>query len=121
MVSAKTCPGCGASDLGRGRCRTAWQELVRDLTPLRRYRCRACGRQGWTVRPLPRSQHPGELMRSRPAGPWPGRPLEERDQATRWRAAVRLALSVLLALLLGAVAASRLVSCQSQGIAASAE
>ena len=121
MLAATSCPGCGSDDLGRGHCRTRRAVLLRDVTPLRRFRCRACGREGWTLRPLPRSRHPDELLRSSPSGRRPGRSAERRDRASRWRGAARLALSVALALLLGALAANRLVSCQSQPPPAGAE
>ena len=115
-------PGLRIEELGRGRCRGHWQELLRDATPLRRFRCRACGREGWTLRPLPRSQHPAERLRVQPAAaPRHGRRPEPRDGQARRAGLVRLLLSVALAVLLGAVAANRLVSCQSQGSPAAAE
>jgi hypothetical protein len=121
MLPAKTCPGCGADDLGRCRCRTTWQELVRDLSPLRRFRCRACGREGWTIRRLPRSQHPEELLRNHATGRPVGRAAEARDEAARWQGLLRLLVSVALALLLGALAANRLVACQTQAPTAAGE
>jgi len=121
MVPAKTCPRCGADDLGRGRCRTRWQELLRGLSPLRRFRCHACGREGWTIRRLPRSQHPDELRRTHATGRPAGRAAEARDEAARRQGLLRLLVSVALALLLGAVAANRLVACQTPAPAAAGE
>jgi hypothetical protein len=114
MAPPQTCPACGSDDLGRGRCRTAWQEFVRDVTPLRRFRCHACGSEGWTARQLPHSHHPSEQARARHGGLPGGRPVEERDRQARWRSAARFIVTVLAALLLGLVVADRLVSCQGQ-------
>jgi hypothetical protein len=114
MASAPTCPACGSDDLGRGRTRTAWQQFLRDATPLRRYRCHACGAEGWTFRHLPRSQHPAEQQRGRLGVGLAGRPIEDRDVDARWRGTARALVMVAAALLLGAAAADRLVSCQGQ-------
>ena len=112
-MPAPTCQACGSDQVHRVHARTPWQRLVRGLTPLRRYGCEACGHRGWT------SGHLAHRDRARPA---PGavavvrsaRPPEARDLRARWRSRTRLALTVLAALLLGAIAAGRLVSCQNQ-------
>jgi hypothetical protein len=118
----KTCPACGSAELGRGRSRTAWQRFLRDRTPFRRFRCRACGAEGWTAGRLPHSQHPEEQVRALAAPEQrPGRPIEPRDVRARWRAVRRTIVTIGIALLLGAIVANRLVSCQGQPSAASSE
>jgi hypothetical protein len=121
MLAPKTCPACGSDDLGRGRSRTPWQDLVRDYSPLRRFRCHACGQEGWTARPLPRSRHPAEQARLHHGFAPLGRPAEARDWRARRRNLARLLVTVTLALLLGALAANRLVSCQATPTAPAAE
>ena len=115
------CPDCGSAELGRGRCRTTWQQLLRDTTPFRRYRCRACGHEGWTARSLPRSLHPAEVARGQGGLLRLGRPVEARDHEARWRGMRKTVAMVGLALLLGALLGSRLVSCQGQVPTASAD
>jgi hypothetical protein len=112
-MSTPTCLRCGSDRIRRARARTGWQQLLRAVTPLRRYACLACGHRGWTSARLSHRSHADQAPPPAPQSSL-ARPLESRDHRARWRRRMRVIATIVAALVLGAVAANRLVSCQSQ-------
>ena len=93
------CEQCGSTRIRHARAHSPWQRLVVAVTPLQRYACGSCTHRGWRIGGHARAPHPHEPTH---VG---ARPLEERDHHKRARARRRLVRSLLLAILLGALAA----------------
>jgi hypothetical protein len=121
-MNPAACQRCGSDRVQRAHARTPWERLVRSVTPLRRYRCQGCGHRGWSAAPLSRHDRTEGATRP-PAGTvFPAaRPPEARDVRASWRRRTRLITTVALAVLLGALAATRLASCQNQPFQGTAE
>ena len=107
-ASRPTCPRCGSDHLRRSAPRGLGERLVRSLSPLHRYRCRACGHRGWHLGPIGRARR-----RRRPAA-IPGRPVERRDLKAGRARLLRAATAVAVAVGLGVAAGVIVQSCQQR-------
>lgn len=103
------CPRCGSDRLRRSAPRGLGERLVRSLSPLHRYRCRACGHRGWHIGTV------GRARRERRSQPTPGRPVERRDLKAGRARTVRALVAVAAAIGLGVVAGVLVQSCQQRG------
>lgn len=83
--------------------RTDWQRFVRTFTPLRRYSCLGCKRRGWMLGTL------GQAGPSVVGAALPSRPLEERDLEEQADSRFRQIVTLVAALVLGALLAKWLV------------
>lgn len=101
-MKASVCAKCGSLRLRRARMRSGWQQFLRRYTRLRRCVCGDCQHCGWTLGPLPHSDHPDEVRQGSPQAPSESAP---RNHSGRRRHA-RLPVSFLLALLAGALFAA---------------
>lgn len=99
----RECGHCGSRNIRRAMARTDWHRFVRTISPLRRYACLDCKRRGWMIGVL------AQAPRATPQAGLPGRPIEERDLEESAESFFRMALSVTLSLLLGALLALWLV------------
>jgi hypothetical protein len=98
-MSAPACHRCASLRLRRVKAVGLVQRLVRELTPLRRYHCLACGHRGWSSGHVPwEDPTPGLPAR-------PSRPLETRDRVEARRRRTRFALSLVIAIGAGALVA----------------
>jgi DNA-directed RNA polymerase subunit RPC12/RpoP len=102
------CPRCGSDRLRRSAPRGLGERLVRSLSPLHRYRCRACGHRGWHLGPVGRAR-----CRRRPPAV-PGRPVERRDRQVRRARLLRAATAVAVAAGLGLAAGLVVQNCQQR-------
>jgi len=48
-VEMNNCPNCRSDSIRRSRTRSRWEELRKELTGKRPYRCGECGWRGWVV------------------------------------------------------------------------
>ncbi len=99
-MDAPTCQKCGSEDLRRAHAHGRLRRLYRRLTGRSRYQCQACHHRGWTDLPVQARGADGGPLR---AGT--GRRTERRDLVAHRVARLRLALTVLVAMLLGALVA----------------
>ena len=103
-LSSHVCPRCGAQRLHRSRTRSFLEQLARELTPLRVYRCHSCGLRTWT---FGRARSTGKVDQKELG--LPARPLESRDREWRRRRLKKILFSVILAGAIGAVTALWLI------------
>jgi hypothetical protein len=108
-----SCSVCGSTRVRRSMARSAVELLVRKLTPFHLYVCRDCEHRGWHLGPVPDiATHPLDqcsLMLS-------ARPVEQRDidvSRRRWR---QTALSLLVAITLGAFLGCYVHGCRQPSV-----
>jgi hypothetical protein len=105
------CGRCGSTRLRRPHSRNGWERFLRRNTRWDRYACAACGDRGWVRQAVPEGDDQAGAAAPDRALTTPGRPLEVRDLRARREAAARALFTVLVALLLGALAALFLQRC----------
>jgi hypothetical protein len=105
-----SCAHCGSPQVRRSAPKGLLEYLVRSVSPVHFYRCRACGRRG---------SHWGRIPRAASGGAG-GRPVESRDMRLRRKRRVRLVVSAAFAIGLGAASGLYLHSCQESAEAARA-
>ena len=108
-----SCAHCGSPQVRRSAPKGLLEYLVRSVSPVHFYRCRACGRRG---------SHWGRVPRagSGPGSRGGGRPVESRDTRLRRKRRLRIVVSAAFAILLGTASGLYLHSCQESAEAARA-
>ena len=70
-VDMNNCPQCRSDAIHRSRTRSRWEELRKELTGKRPYRCDECGWRGWVVDLGPRFSQDEIKVAQRAVAPKP--------------------------------------------------